>query len=754
MRKTMLTALSLIFSLIFTFAAADLSITRCMYYTDESPCDIIWWADTGARQHCRACRNHVTDKEDPRSYVPVTEWASCSVGESGECSVCGATYSTGGSDDPTADEKILMELFMAYTMDRGAAPLTTSVSGSELKLSLTSDFISWVYDMGGSVSETLMVKTEYALSLPAGSTYAYEGSPVTPAAEVTASEYGPGALLEQFGILTIGEPYYENNQTPGKAKTLVDISVKNGQTYTLAVGFTIEESAAAAALPIDEVHFPDREFRDYVLSQIDNDGDCLLSDEEIAQTKSIDTSVAGITGVEYFTALETLTCEGLSQSTLDLSGFENLKKVNISGNLNSLDLSGCGSLEELFCRNNQLTNLNLSGCINLKKLDCKNNQLTSLDVTQCSKLENLSCSSNQLTSLDLSSCNALKSLYCENNKLTALDVSDCSMLMYLDCYDNKLAALDVSGCSVLKSLYCGNNKLTALDVSSCSSLEELNCASNHLTSLDVSACPKLEELHVSCMYSIDYDSNGCFDLSMLPGHFDVSKASNWSNASVTGTTLVVDDDVERIDYDYDAGNGWTVQFTLVTINEQSHVAYCYDPDRCANCGRDNISAWKLRHDFVCTNQGQMHANVCNDCGHEEVERHSSPCYDPLFCFVCDSAVENPEWVDIQHSPSDEYEDLGDMHSYRCDGCNQNILEEHSSINCICGHVFVFTEIPGDVDNSEGVTVDDALAIIGLFTEINMSANYQNADVNNDQQIDIKDVLLILQYVSGWDVTLE
>lgn len=243
MRKTMLMALILVFTLIFASAAADMSITRCMYYTDESPCDIIWWVDTGARQHCRACRNHVTDKEDPRSYVPVTEWTACSVGESGKCSVCGADYRSNAESDPTADGKILMELFMAYTMDHGAAPLTTSVSGSELKLSLTSDFISWIYDMGGSVSETLMVKTEYALSLPAGSTYAYEGSPVTPAAEVAASEYGPGALLEQFGILTIGEPYYENNQTPGKAKALVDLSVKRGQTYTLAVGFTIQGSA-------------------------------------------------------------------------------------------------------------------------------------------------------------------------------------------------------------------------------------------------------------------------------------------------------------------------------------------------------------------------------------------------------------------------------------------------------------------------------------------------------------------------------
>lgn len=240
MRKTMLIALTLFFTLIFTFAAADLSITRCMYYTDERPCDIIWWADTQTRQHCRACRNHVTDKEDPRSYVPVTEWASCSVGESGACAVCGADYRSSAESDPTADEKMLMELFMVHTMDHGAAPLTTSVSGSELKLSLTPDFVSWVYDMGGYVSETLMVKTEYALSLPAGSTYAYEGSPVTPAAEVIASEYGPGALLEQFGMLTIGDPYYENNQTPGKAKALVDLSVKRGQTYTLAVSFTIE----------------------------------------------------------------------------------------------------------------------------------------------------------------------------------------------------------------------------------------------------------------------------------------------------------------------------------------------------------------------------------------------------------------------------------------------------------------------------------------------------------------------------------
>lgn len=216
--------------------------TYCKYGNAESPCDIIWWVDADAQQHCRACRNHVEDKEDMFSYVQLTEWTNCSVNENtGKCDGCGYTYKKPGSDAEN-QEKYLLEYFIVMGFEAGTAPVDASVSGSKLSIAFAKYFRNAMLERG-YMTESMMVDTDYNLSLPGGTSYVYAGAPVTPAAEVTASEYGPGAFLEKNGQLTIGEPVYENNDKPGTATVKVEITVKNGKTYTLARNFTIEGGA-------------------------------------------------------------------------------------------------------------------------------------------------------------------------------------------------------------------------------------------------------------------------------------------------------------------------------------------------------------------------------------------------------------------------------------------------------------------------------------------------------------------------------
>ena len=63
-------------------------------------------------------------------------------------------------------------------------------------------------------------------------------------------------------------------------------------------------------------------------------------------------------------------------------------------------------------------------------------------------------------------------------------------------------------------------------------------------------------------------NNGTFDLSTLSG-FDVSKASEWTNATVDGTTLTVTDSSNTVAYTYDCGNNKSVIFTLVPVTEKT-----------------------------------------------------------------------------------------------------------------------------------------------------------------------------------------
>ncbi|MCQ2535073.1 MAG: leucine-rich repeat domain-containing protein [Clostridia bacterium] len=240
---------------------------------------------------------------------------------------------------------------------------------------------------------------------------------------------------------------------------------------------------AAGGVAIDSTNFPDENFRKYVKENCDTSGDSVLSQNEIDATRLISLDrqyISSLKGVEFFTALEELTCD--------------------SNEITSLDLSKNTNLQILDCSSNQISSLDVSKNTVLRYLSCYDNQLTSLDVSKNVNLDTLFCSSNQLTSLDVSNNVYLVDLLCSNNQLTSLDVSKHTELYELDCSDNQLTSLDVSNNTNLQYLYCDNNQLTSLDVSNNVYLCELLCAGNQLTSLDVSNNEVLYNLSKNITY--------------------------------------------------------------------------------------------------------------------------------------------------------------------------------------------------------------------------------------------------------------
>ena len=269
-------------------------------------------------------------------------------------------------------------------------------------------------------------------------------------------------------------------------------------------GFTANAAEVAAkSVEINEANFPDAKFRQYVAENFDKDDDGALSAEEIEAVTEIKVSNMGIsdlTGIEHFTALESLRCEY--------------------------------------------------------------NNLTSLNVNNNPALEILGCGDNQLTSIDLSSNPALKSLNCYNNELTSLDVSSNPALATLDCFINQITSLDVSKNTALTYLQCGHNNLTSLDLSNNEALEFLTCYGNQLTSLDLSNNIALETaLYDDNNYEITVTGN-TFDLSTLPTGFDAAKTSSWTNATVEGNILTIEDVTKEVTYIYNCGNGKAEIFRL------------------------------------------------------------------------------------------------------------------------------------------------------------------------------------------------
>ena len=258
----------------------------------------------------------------------------------------------------------------------------------------------------------------------------------------------------------------------------------------------------SAGVAIDNNNFPDANFRT-IVEGFDNNKDGSLSDTEIAAVKKINCfrkRITNLKGIEYFT-----------------------------------------SLNNLWCAENKLTALDVSKNTALTDLYCSRNQLTTLDVSKNTALTDLDCGYNQLTTLDVSKNTALTYLSCGYNQLTTLDVSKNTALTYLSCRNNQLTTLDVSKNTALTKLSCDNNQLTSLDVSN-TDMDDLNCYDN--------------------IYQIVVGNDRTFDLSLLPGNFDVSKTSDWSGGKVSGNTLTVDSDKDTVAYKYDCGKGKSVTFTL------------------------------------------------------------------------------------------------------------------------------------------------------------------------------------------------
>ena len=369
-----------------------------------------------------------------------------------------------------------------------------------------------------------------------------------------------GALVENCG--KYAEPAAEGEASQPEGEELQenqDGDMPDTQSEAALAQMSGEgENAIAvqsAGVAIDDTNFPDANFCSFVASSFDEDNDNYLSDTEINAAENIncaDKGISNLTGISHFTALKRLYCYDNQLTSLDVSKNTALTYLDCYGNqLTSLDVSKNTALTYLDCGRNQLTSLDVSKNTALTYLDCRSNQLTKLDVSKNTALTELDCRSNQLTKLDVSKNTALTTLYCWDNQLTKLDVSKNTALTDLACYKNQLTSLDVSKNTALTELDCDKNQLTSLDISNTNIMYDLNCSGN--------------------VYQIIVGNNRAFDLSTLPGNFDVAKTSKWSGGTVSGSTLTVDSDQDTVTYKYNCGKGESVTFTLKCVESADYA---------------------------------------------------------------------------------------------------------------------------------------------------------------------------------------
>ncbi len=290
--------------------------------------------------------------------------------------------------------------------------------------------------------------------------------------------------------------FYLSHMVPGKRHYLC---VDNDDTF----GFTLDDGTASKwmvhrleVIPIDEEHFPDQYFREFVHAKYDKNDNWWLSQAELDAVTSIDINAANdasyanitdLTGIEWFTNLVKLYVRGTSTN----------KSV-----MESLDVSNLVNLEELYCYYGNLEEVNVSECTNLKIIQLHNQDaLTSLDLTNNTNVVEISLEDNSnfstldiptpletLESLSIRRCDAFKNQTIDltgDNNLYVLSLAgnvrynlikgvskEMTNLRYLSVDYNTFEddVLDLTGCQYLFELSLVNCSLRELLLNGCTNL--------------------------------------------------------------------------------------------------------------------------------------------------------------------------------------------------------------------------------------------------------------------------------------------
>ena len=321
--------------------------------------------------------------------------------------------------------------------------------------------------------------------------------------------------------------------------------LSTASTYTVSVkalgtgSFTDSEYATITVTTLDNtIHFADKVLERRLLAmtepKIDADGDGKITFEEAAAVKELQLGfdvkpestvdcVTDITGLEYFTSLETLSLkynkvsdikpiEGISTlkvlilgenpiSSINLDALGELTDLRLYGtDISEIDLTKTPKLESLYLQRTNVSKVDLTPlqsldqallnkCLNLTELKASNlPSITRIDAVEC-----------DLKSFEISDCPSLRELHLNSNKLTSIKMTNLAMLMRLNVYDNQLTSIDVSNLPLLMWLFVYDNQLTSIDLSANVPLIEFRASNNPLTEVNLSTNKNLVSLELESM---------------------------------------------------------------------------------------------------------------------------------------------------------------------------------------------------------------------------------------------------------------
>ena len=172
------------------------------------------------------------------------------------------------------------------------------------------------------------------------------GFSVTPAAWTTSKQglYNSNSAYYVDGGSVIGGAVSDNK----KALVAFRLNLSAEGVYVYTKDGT---NYITHAIPIDEEHFPDENFRNYLLSQ-SYGSDAELTREEVEGVTKIVVNgwkVENFSGIEYFTSLEVFSIAAKRADNIDFSKFPNLRQLTLHTvmDINNVDLHANSNLEDI-----------------------------------------------------------------------------------------------------------------------------------------------------------------------------------------------------------------------------------------------------------------------------------------------------------------------------------------------------------------------------------------------------------------------
>ena len=270
---------------------------------------------------------------------------------------------------------------------------------------------------------------------------------------------------------------------------LVDDVLYSNGTWTSNVDnqTSFNDVSCVAYTAIPDANFEAR-LEELGYDDISGDGQAPTAVIEAVTTLHVNSqSISDLTGIEAFTALETLNCNTNSITSLDLSSNTNLSYLNCDSNsLTSLDLSGNLMLTTLYCNSNDIGTINVASNNLLETIGAYGNLLTSIDVTNNLLISYLDVSNNSLEAIDVSTNTALTNLNLFGNPTLSVDLSNNTTLAFLDVGDSSMQTIDISNNLALLEFYSYDSSLTgSLDLSNHSLLTDVDLTNSDFSNVDI-----------------------------------------------------------------------------------------------------------------------------------------------------------------------------------------------------------------------------------------------------------------------------